>query len=143
MVEIQLTKAVRIPPAQSLQWSGKVFDVEEAFAEELVTQGKAIYVTPDVEATATKFVEVRPVLVADTDDTTDDSVDGNTPEVDETSDTDGTTESAEVENIQPPTTRPKKTAPIAVWREYAASKGLKTTGMKLQEIIGAIESQNL
>lgn len=38
------------------------------------------------------------------------------------------------------TERPDMTAPIAVWREYAAHLGIKTTGMKKPEIIGAIDS---
>ena len=34
--------------------------------------------------------------------------------------------------------RPLMTASIAVWRDYAAKLGIKTTGMKKDEIIGAV-----
>ena len=36
--------------------------------------------------------------------------------------------------------RPLMTASIAVWRDYAAKLGIKTTGMKRAEIIGAVNS---
>lgn len=35
--------------------------------------------------------------------------------------------------------RPKMTAHISVWRDYASHLGIKTTGMKKNEIIGAID----
>ena len=36
--------------------------------------------------------------------------------------------------------RPLMTASIAVWRDYAAKLGIKTTGMKRAEIIGAVNT---
>ena len=40
----------------------------------------------------------------------------------------------------PASDRPLMTASIAVWREYAAKLGIKTTGMKKDEIIGAVNT---
>lgn len=115
MPEIQLVKAAQIPKGGPVYPSGTRAVVEESYGEWLVSTGRAVPAAEVVEAVAP--VEPAPEVV--------EAVEARP---------------AEPVASAPGAERPRRAAPVEVWKEYAAALGVKTTGMKKAHIIQAVES---
>lgn len=118
MPEIQLVKAAQIPKGGPVYPSGTRATVEDSYSEWLVSTGRAAFVAEVVEADAP--AEDAAEVVED-----------DAPAKDRPASPVASTPGAE---------RPRRTAPVEAWKAYAASLGVKTTGMKRAQIIQAVES---
>jgi len=110
---------------------GRVYDVDDDFARVLLGRGAVVAVSdsdPQAVAESMEGASVEPPLE-------DETSHEEEPEAEEpVQPSDG--------ESSPPASggeRPKMTAHISVWRDYASHLGIKTTGMKKNEIIGAID----
>lgn len=111
---ITLRKAARVPLNGPIRWPGYSADVDELTFRELEKRGVL-----DDGRLEPERIEAKK---------------SDEPE-------DPEPESVPVPEGEPETSsRPSRTAPVKVWREYARSLGIKTEGLAKNEIIGAVDS---
>lgn len=112
---VTLAKSIRFPGGP-LYKPGKQIEVEDSLFDEYVDKGVFVVEGSDEDSDVVAAASAAPVVEEP----------ATVPEPEPTP-------AAGVE-------RPKMTATVDVWREYAEANGVKTTGLSKKEIIGAMDS---